>query len=156
MSLVVAEKAHVIELMSWFPDQFALESWSGPGFRYPFTEASFIEDLNPFDSNSFVLLSEQQELLAFGQFYLREGRCHLARLAVNPKFRGKGIAAELMQGLMSKGSQLLKVDECSLFVLTHNEPAIRAYQKLGFEFAEYPDQVGLDNCLYMCKCAVKR
>ncbi len=151
MSLVVAERAHVIELMSWFPDQLALETWSGPGFRYPFTEASFIEDLNPFESNSFVLLSKQQELLAFGQFYLRAERCHLGRLAVNPKFRGKGIAAELMQGLMSKGRQLLNVDEFSLFVLSPNESAIRAYQKLGFEFAEYPGQIGLDNCLYMCK-----
>ena len=139
--------------MSWFPDQFALESWSGPGFRYPFTEASFIEDLNPFDSNSFVLLSEQQELLAFGQFYLREGRCHLGRLAVNPNFRGKGIAAKLMQGLMEKGSHLLKVDEFSLFVLTHNESAIKAYQKLGFEFTDYPGQIDLDNCLYMYKRA---
>lgn len=151
MELVKAQEQHINELRSWFSDQRSLESWAGPGFRYPFTAGSFAEDLNASEISSFVLVAPDKQLLAFGQYYLRIGRCHLGRLAVNPELRGRGLVAKLITGLMAEGKRELAVDECSLFVLADNESAIIAYKKVGFVFTEYPDQISLDNCLYMYK-----
>ena len=98
-----------------------------------------------------MFVSNEADFLAFGQYYQRLGKCHLGRLIVNPKFRGKGVAAKLMHGICELGLTELELKECSLFVLADNSNAIQAYKKFGFSFVEYPDEIPLDNCLYMVK-----
>lgn len=143
--------AHFIELMSWFPTEEELSIWSGPGFIHPFDLISFKNDLKLDSLKSFSLVSGEGVLLAFGQYYLRLERCHLSRLVVNPNLRGQGIASHLIKKLSTLGKLDLKADSCSLFVLGHNKRAIQAYTKLGFSMADYPDEIPLENCLYMVK-----
>lgn len=149
MKLIEPSDAHLVELMSWFKDETQLATWSGPGFRYPFDSVTFKEDLKLTSLPSFSLVSQQSELLAFGQYYLREKRCHLGRLVVNPSKRGQGIVATLVARLAVKGKGHLKVKTCSLFVFVDNTHAIRAYQKLGFEQSKYPTNMPLAGCIYM-------
>jgi len=151
MKLINPLEEHLMEMMSWFSSQKELSDWAGPGFRYPFEKFSFVEDLNLHKLNSFSLISEEGEFLAFGQYYLRLGKCHLGRLIVSPKYRGKGIANELLNRLSTDGLIDLQVLEISLFVLTHNEAAIKAYEKFGFVISEYPEEIQLENCIYMIK-----
>ncbi|WP_281560411.1 GNAT family N-acetyltransferase [Thalassomonas sp. RHCl1] len=151
MQLIKPQESHLLEMMAWFSSEDELNEWSGPNFRYPYDLSSFSEDLKLDSLNSFSLVSDNNEFCAFGQYYLRLGRCHLGRLIVNPKFRGKGIASQLMRSICDLGLLQLKVKECSLFVLSHNEKAIKAYEKFGFSFAEYPEEITLENCLYMIK-----
>ena len=151
MQLIQPDEQHLLEMMSWFSTEHELKEWAGPNFRFPFTLASFAEDLKLNQLRSFVLVSEGAEFLAFGQFYQRLDKCHLGRLVVNPQFRGKGIAEQLMQRLCQLGLKELGLKHCSLFVLAHNEKAIKAYEKFGFVFAEYPDLIPLEHCLYMVK-----
>jgi len=151
MQLIKPIESHLIEMMSWVSNAQDLKSWSGPNFRFPFNLASFSEDLKLNTLSSFVLVSNDNEFLAFGQYYLRLDKCHIGRLIVNPKYRGKGIVLELMRYLCNLGMNQLSVKECSLFVLTHNHSAIKSYKKFGFTFANYPEKMPLDNCLYMIK-----
>jgi ribosomal protein S18 acetylase RimI-like enzyme len=151
MTLNQPLESHLTEMMTWFSNEQALTDWSGPGFRYPFNLSSFIEDLKITTLNSFVLVTTENDFLAFGQYYQRLDKCHLGRLIVNPKFRGRGIASELINRLCALGTKELEVCECSLFVLSHNNKAIRAYEKFGFSFANYPDEIPLKNCLYMVR-----
>lgn len=151
MQLIKPLNNHLLEMMSWFSSEHELIDWSGPNFRYPFNLSSFVEDLKLSTLSSYALVSNESEFLAFGQYYQRLGKCHLGRLIVNPKFRGKGIASKLMYNICELGLKELEVKECSLFVLVHNEKAIKAYEKFGFSFANYPDKMPLDNCLYMIK-----
>ncbi len=151
MRLTKPSDANFIELMSWFSTEEELSIWSGPGFRYPFDLNSFKSDLKLDVIKSFSFVSNERELLAFGQYYLRLDKCHLGRLVVNPNFRGQGIASCLIQELRALGKSDLKTDSCSLFVLKHNKSAIQAYTKLGFSVADYPDEIPLENCLYMVK-----
>lgn len=151
MKLIYPIENHLVTMMDWFSREQELSNWSGPNFRYPFNLYSFTEDLNMSSLSSFVLISNESEFLAFGQFYQRLDKCHLGRLVVNPQFRGKGIAAILMSHLCERGRQELKLKEYSLFVLAHNESAIKSYQKFGFSFANYPDEIPLANCVYMVK-----
>jgi ribosomal protein S18 acetylase RimI-like enzyme len=151
MKLIEPFENHLVEMMSWFSNEQDLANWSGPNFRYPFNLSSFVEDIKLTTLNSFALVSNESDFLAFGQYYLRLGKCHLGRLIVNPKCRGKGIALELMRHLCELGLKELAVKESSLFVLAHNKNAIKAYEKFGFTFVNYPEKIPLDNCLYMVK-----
>ncbi|MFT6735853.1 MAG: ribosomal protein S18 acetylase RimI-like enzyme [Polaribacter sp.] len=151
MRLTQPSNLNFIELMSWFSTEEELSVWSGPDFRYPFDLSSFKRDLKLDSLKSFSLISTEGNLLAFGQYYLRLGRCHLGRLVVNPNLRGQGISSHLIQKLSVLGKSDLNTDSCSLFVLGHNKSAIQAYTKLGFSMTIYPDELPLDNCFYMVK-----
>ena len=151
MQLIQPMDNHLIEMMSWFSSEQDLIDWSGPNFRYPFNLSSFVVDLKISTLSSFSLVSNDSDFLAFGQYYQRLGKCHLGRLIVNPNFRGKGIAAELMHQICKLGLNELEVKECSLFVLEHNDNAIKVYEKFGFSFANYPDEIPIENYLYMVK-----
>lgn len=149
MYLTQPSDENLIELMSWFSNEDEVSIWSGPNFRYPFNLNTFKNDLNLDVLNSFSLVTNEGDLLAFGQYYLRLGKCHLGRLVVNPNLRGKGIASHLINKLSTLGKSDLNTDSCSLFVLRHNKSAIHAYTKLGFLIADYPEKIPLENCLYM-------
>lgn len=151
MKLIKQTELHIKEMMTWFSDESSLRQWSGPGFRFPFEQQSFSEDLKLTKLDSYSLVDESGQLVAFGQFYLRKGKCHLGRLVVSPNHRGKGAAHVLMQALIELGCRELQVKSSSLFVLADNHSAIKAYQKEGFDFAEYPEEIPLENCLYMVK-----
>lgn len=148
MKLIVVTDEHLVELMQWFDSEDKLKQWSGPDFRYPFDLQSFKQDLSLATHPSYVL-TDNNQVFAFGQFYLRKNRCHLCRLAVNPDFRGQGIVNKLITELMVVGKDKLNVNECSLFVLQDNKSAITAYQRFGFKFAKYSGEMEADNCLYM-------
>lgn len=147
MRLTQPTDDHCIELMSWFSSEAELGVWFGPGVRYPFDLISFQHDIKLDSLKSFSLISSAQDLLAFGQYCLRFGRCHLVRLVVNPCLRGQGIVAQLS----ALGNADLDTDSCSLFVVSDNQSAIRAYLNLGFTRADYPGELPLDNCFYMLK-----
>ncbi|MFT5757253.1 MAG: ribosomal protein S18 acetylase RimI-like enzyme [Alteromonadaceae bacterium] len=151
MHLIPAKIPHIKEMMTWFDDEQSLFTWSGPNFKYPFSLSSFREDLKLSELSSFVLRDDKLTTLAFGQYYLRLGRCHLGRLVVTPHCRGQGIARQLMHELLQLGARELAVSEGSLFVLNHNKAAIKCYQSFGFVFTPYPNELPLENCLYMIK-----
>lgn len=155
MQLTPFKHKYLRELMGWFSTSQSIIDWAGPGFRYPFDETSFYGDLTANHERSFVLLNDKHTLLAFGQTYLRENKCHLARLVVNPAHRGMGLAQILVEALCKQGVETFNVTACSLFVYPHNVQAISAYKKIGFSKAEYP--IGANNgspltkCFYMIK-----
>lgn len=151
MRLVAPSLTHLEEMMSWFADQDTLFAWAGPNFRFPYTLASFETDLRLNELASYSLVDNADNFLAFGQYYSRLGKCHLGRLVVNPKHRGKGIAQKLMLLLVETGQLNLKTNSSSLFVLSDNLPAIKSYQSFGFKCAEYPDEIAISDCLYMIK-----
>ena len=151
MNLLPPTEQHILTIMEWFPDELSLAIWSGPNFRYPYTYSSFTADLNMNKLNSFALVDEAGILKGFGQFYLRNNKCHLGRLIVAPNSRGQNIGVELITQLSIMGCEQLTVDHISLFVLTYNTPALKLYQSYGFKIEDYSEKIPLDNCLYMVK-----
>lgn len=107
------------------------------GFRYPFYEKTFREDIQLNELASFVVRSESGEVIAFGQVRNKFGRGHLARLAVAPKYRGRGLGRDLVSSLCRKAIELFDCSENSLFVAKTNTAALRCYTSLGFREAPY-------------------
>jgi ribosomal protein S18 acetylase RimI-like enzyme len=139
------------ELMTWFPDAASVGAWGGPGFRYPFTRATFIADCR-WPRVAARVLKDSDALLAFGQFYERHERINLARLVVNPARRGEGLCGRLVQSLMTESREYIDCAEYSLFVYRDNTPARRCYEAAGFTITEYPPDDRLaDVCYYLTR-----
>jgi GNAT superfamily N-acetyltransferase len=104
MVLTNASDADIPDLMTWFYDARSTQEWGGWAFRYPFDEKTFREDIQLNELDSFVVRSESGELIAFGQVRNKFGRGHLARLAVAPKYRGRGLGRDLVSSLCQRRS----------------------------------------------------
>jgi ribosomal protein S18 acetylase RimI-like enzyme len=136
--------------MSWFPDQLTCAQWAGPAMRFPFTEERFLEDIHWGKMPSYSAVNAADDLLGFGQFYEKLGRCHLARLAIAPAFRGQGLGKAFISSLMNISRNQLGQSEFSLYVLESNKPAVACYQSLGFRRAEVSEAViDLKDCIFM-------
>lgn len=151
-TLAAAADADFDEVMSWFPDAESVDRWGGPGFRFPFTRESFIEDCRIDVMESYVLASPDGRRAAFGQSYERTSRGHLARLVVNPAMRRQGVGKRLIQMIITSLEQRHDYDEYSLFVYRHNTPAYHCYLSLGFAVTDYPEDAAMaDKCYFLTK-----
>jgi ribosomal protein S18 acetylase RimI-like enzyme len=150
IQLIEVAKAHVAQIMTWFPTEHSCRVWGGPEFRFPFTLETFLADSKLTTLHSYALIREKAELCGFGQFYLRVGRCHLSRLAVAPAHRGRGLGTQLIEMLLREGKKTLGVTQSSLFLHVTNTSAIALYERLGFTRTPYPEP-GFDipNSYYM-------
>jgi ribosomal protein S18 acetylase RimI-like enzyme len=150
VQLIDVAKAHVPQIMSWFPTEHSCRIWGGPEFRFPFTLETFIADSKLTSLPTYALIQEDADLCGFGQFYLRVGRCHLSRLAVAPAHRGRGLGTQLIERLVREGKKALGVTQISLFVHVTNTSAIAIYEHLGFTRTPYPEPgVEIPNSYYM-------
>ena len=138
MVLTNASDADVPDLMTWFRDARSTQEWGGWAFRYPFDDTTFREDVQLDELDSFAARSKTGELIAFGQVRNKLGRGHVARLAVAPKCRGRGLGRDLVSSLCQKANELFDCSENSLFVSRTNGVALRCYVGLGFREAPYP------------------
>jgi len=156
-TLAPAADADFDEVMGWFPDEDAVNDWSGPRFRFPFTGETFREDCRTNLGTSYVLRNSNNELAAFGQSYERDGRGHLARLVSNPAFRRQGAGRQLIQMIIAVLETTHNYDEYSLFVYRHNTSAYECYRSLGFAVKDYPDDAPMrDECYFLTKRATRR
>jgi ribosomal protein S18 acetylase RimI-like enzyme len=147
-----ATSADIDELMEWFPDANAINIWGGPTFRFPFTRATFFEDICWGRIASFALDGHGEEFAAFGQVYERIGRINLARLIVNPAMRGQGVGKRLVDLLMAVSASMFACNEYSLFVYRGNVVAYECYKSMGFTVGDYPEGVPhADVCYYLTR-----
>jgi ribosomal protein S18 acetylase RimI-like enzyme len=137
--------------MRWFTSRESCQLWGGPAFRFPFTADTFRADCQLAELPSFVLLDASGTVCGFGQYYLRAGRCHLARLAIAPARRGRGFGTRFIELLSDAGRAALGVEQCSLFVATVNTAAMALYERLGFARTAYPEEPPVPACHYMVR-----
>jgi ribosomal protein S18 acetylase RimI-like enzyme len=151
-TLAAAADTDFDEVMTWFPDAASVDRWGGPGFRYPFTRDSFVEDCRIDVMDSYVLTSPDKQRAAFGQSYERTGRGHLARLVVNPLLRRQGAGRRLIEMIIASLERRHAYDEYSLFVYRNNTPAYECYVSLGFAVTDYPEDAAMpDKCFFLTR-----
>ena len=156
-SLALATDADLDTVMTWFPDADAVNNWSGPKFRFPFSRESFREDCSVEVMESYLLRDARGEPAAFGQSYMREGRGHLARLVSNPAMRRQGAGRQLIRMIMVALAENDSFDEYSLFVYRDNAAAYQCYLSLGFNVVAYPEDAPMpDKCYFLTKRATRR
>jgi ribosomal protein S18 acetylase RimI-like enzyme len=138
--LVLTSVAQMLQVQHWFHSAEQQQSWGGDNFDYPCTELRFLKLLCRPGTQSFGLVSEDnQQLLGFGQICDRFGCHHLARLAVHPQRRGQGLGKTLVFELIIHALAQQRRD-ISLYVHRHNSVAVACYKKLGFVSNTTPEQ----------------
>lgn len=142
------DDAEIEELMQWFPNARSVDQWGGPRIRYPFTQESFRHDCRLDEIYSYCLRDPDGTMCAFGQYYDRDDRGHLARLITHPHMRRRGIGKRLIRMLISAARTQSGHAQYSLFVYKDNGPAYRCYIALGFVVQEYPDDAPLKGKCY--------
>jgi ribosomal protein S18 acetylase RimI-like enzyme len=138
MDIIETEYSEIEILKSWFPDKEAGYNWCGPGFRFPFSHESFLQDIRWKKIPTYSLHNDEGQFIGFGQYYEKLQRCHLARLVVSPAQRSMGVGRRFISRLMNMGMKDLGTRECSLFVVNNNENALNCYKSLGFMKHKYP------------------
>lgn len=147
-TLRAATDEDIEELRRWFANAADVDRWGGPKFRFPFTEETFASDCCLNIMKSFSLADSAGAMVAFGQFYYRQGRGHLARLITRPDMRRRRYGGQLIEKLISEVSAEGKATEVSLFVYKHNQSAYRCYRSLGFRVQDYPNDAPLKGQCY--------
>lgn len=114
------------------PDVLAIEQAS---FPKPWTRGMFEGELRNPVARCYTLKvapdGGAEELAAYMVFWIVHGEAHILNIAVNPAFRGRGVASRLL-GMMLQLMRQSLVYEVFLEVRVSNEPARRLYRRFGF------------------------
>jgi ribosomal protein S18 acetylase RimI-like enzyme len=152
MSLFYPTEQQYLQVRNWFSNHQEIFTWGGPNMTYPMSDESYLKLLTADHFKSFSLLNDEQQLVAFGQYYRRLDHHHLGRLAVNPKYRGQGLAKLLITKILEQAFLQQSAKGASLFVFKDNIVAYQCYQSLGFIETDYPEQPfpgNMQDCAYM-------
>ena len=151
-ALVTPADEDIEIVMGWFPDAAAVDRWSGPRFRYPFTPATFRGDARIDAIPTYCLRDPAGGLAAFGQYYERYDRAHLARLITRPDRRREGIGERLIRMIAQAAHSQNGYERSSLFVYRDNKPALRCYHKMGFVVQDYPKDAPMkEQCYFLTR-----
>lgn len=104
-------------------------------FPKPWTRGMFESELRNPVSFSYALKvypEDKEELGAYTVFWVVHGEAHILNIAVNPKWRGKGLATRLLEVMIETMKRNL-VYEVFLEVRRSNTVARNLYAKFGFK-----------------------
>jgi len=143
-----ATLADLAAICSWFTSADEARDWGGPLIQYPLQLEQLIDDIDFLAQPSFALVASPVGVIGFGQIRPRADYFHLARIAIAPAWRNRGLGRQLLAQMMVRYPQ---APGFSLYVYRHNQAAWRCYQGLGFEAGEDPSTTAPDDrlCQFM-------
>ncbi len=127
------EKSDDAEVTSWFPDAGAVRFFAGKRLKWPLTAEQWDgirsdETLTAWTA----ILGDDTGAVGHGELVREtESVVRLARLAVAPAVRGRGVGRALVAALVAM-SRANGYSRATLTVHPDNANAIRAYRGLGF------------------------
>lgn len=129
------------KIVSWIDDERALITWGGPYFDFPLSIPAvsklIAEHVGEKPTREcWALDGPDGEFIATFQLSLnfRSGQAGLGRVLINPDFRGRGIAKQMLRIAERKAFERSEINRLELRVYTFNDAAIAAYKKAGFVF----------------------
>lgn len=99
-------------------------------FSSPWSKNGFAESLAQSYSHFFV--AEENEILGYCGVHNLGGDGEITNVAVDENYRGKGIAYKMLLFAMAE-TRKEGIEAFTLEVRSSNTPAIKLYEKLGFE-----------------------
>ena len=100
------------------------------------------------DGYSKVIVYEKEEkIVGFISATVFYDTCDILSLVVDPNYRNKMVASNLITYLISEGGENLKL--VTLEVAAHNIPAINLYEKFGFEIVHTREKYYKDDDAYL-------
>lgn len=111
------------------PDVVCIEQES---FQVPWSADSFYSELSGNQCARYLVLAEDDLVVAYGGMWLIIDQAHINNIAVAPGYRGRGYGRRIMKGLMRVAYRDGGITEMTLEVRTTNFVALRLYDSMGF------------------------
>lgn len=124
-------------IKNWITDERTHAMWCANRFSYPLEKGNFSSVLSELERQGgdipFCLLNDSEETAAFFCYSHNDGMKEgmLKFVVVNPEFRGKGVAEELIK-LASEYAWENGAELVHLNVFPENIRALKCYTKAGF------------------------
>lgn len=138
LRVVPATPKFLGSLPSWFATPEALAQWGGSGLRFPLDSEQIAAMLaeamtEPPQRLAFAGLAGD-ETAAHAQVALdwTDGVARLARFAIAPRYRGRGLARPFLKDVFAELDKAGDFPRLELNVYTFNAAAIALYESLGF------------------------
>lgn len=130
------DKFYVLE--SWIPDEDLLFQFGGDMLRYPMTIMQMKDLIFRFPEREYYYGKDDSgNYYAYGEIIPQEEKNvpRLGRILIgDPARRGQGLGRKFIEELIQQCISDFDAIAIELYVLSDNDPAIRSYQKIGFEF----------------------
>lgn len=125
-------------IKDWITDGRAHAMWCANRFQYPLEKDNFVKVLSDLAQRTgdipFAAENDNGEPAGFFCYSVcpdsREGR--LKFIVVDPAYRGRGTAREMLRLLLQYAAQQANVETVSLCVFPENVRARKCYEKAGF------------------------
>lgn len=101
-------------------------------FKTPWSRESFESEIMHNNLAYYLVLEYKGHVVAYGGLWFVVDEGHITNIAVHPVCRGKGLGETLVREMVSF-ARAKDVRRMTLEVRTKNEPAIKLYEKIGFE-----------------------
>lgn len=133
-------------LMGWITSEAEIVQWAGPYFTFPFDRPQLEAYLASSQVENPPRLIFKAAEAASGQVVghielnnidRRNRAATVSKVLVAPSWRGKGAATGMVRRLLEIGFGKMALHRISLFVFDFNTPALRCYEKLGFQREGY-------------------
>ncbi len=125
-------------IRGWITDERAHAMWCANRFQYPLNRENFLSVLSEMAQRTgdapFAAVPDDN--IAAGFFCCspdrESGECRLKFVIVDPEYRGKGTAREMLLLAVSLAFENADVKRVSLIVFSENARARKCYEKAGF------------------------
>lgn len=133
------------EILTWFTNLDELRLFAGSAAVWPLTRSDLESYAREPSIASFVAVTAEAPVAGHvGVVDEGSGVFRLARIAIAPRLRGRGLAVPLVEAALHE-ARSLGARSAALHVVPGNEPAIRAYTRVGFvagdPHPEHPEYV---------------
>ncbi|PML90430.1 GNAT family N-acetyltransferase [Vibrio breoganii] len=120
------------QLIDWINTPELNYLWGGPAYNYPLTSMQIHKHCSQESVLPFIF-EYQSEPIGFVELYkVSTNECRICRVLIADKFRGQGLAQQMMQLIISKAFADYQANRLTLNVFAHNTSALLCYTKLGF------------------------
>ena len=132
MTLSRFSKHDYAQLISWINSEELNYLWGGPTYDYPLTNEQITDHCQQKEVSAFMLKLEGKNAGFIELFHVANNHYRICRVFIDNKFRGQGLAKDMITSLLKIAKNDLTCDRISLAVFEHNEVAKKCYQSLGF------------------------
>lgn len=132
-------------LISWVDNAQDLMLFAGSAYSFPLDEKQLLATLNDSKIECFSMLNDQNEMVGHCQLFLLEKSVKIARVIINPAYRGQSFGRILMELLLNYIQQFYSTFLIELYVFDFNTRAISLYESLGFERQEIGEKLTVVN-----------
>lgn len=131
-------KKDIAPLFEWFQSEREVLQWAGAALSWPLQRRELVDLIKlhrgAASAREVWAVTFDGDMAAHFQisFNRRLNTVGLGRIAIAPHLRGQSLSSELIELILDQAFARPWVHRAELMVYSHNESAIRAYQRAGF------------------------